>query len=150
MTACRVVRAVFAAIDEGDDAAARALLADDFVKRSRTQEPGGGERLLTLGPDEWLAALVPLHDALSGLSHGVECQDDGPGRCLGAFHAGGVHTGTLHLARRGVTLAPTGRRVVLPPEPFRAEVDEHGLLAVLDVRHPTDGGIAGLLRQLEG
>jgi hypothetical protein len=145
-----VVRAVFAAIDEGDEAAARALLADDFVKRSRTRGPDGTEHLLTLGAQEWLAALVPLHEALSELDHGVECRDDGPGRCTGTFHAGGVHTGTLRLARRGVTLAPTGRRVVLPPEPFRAELDDDGLLAVLDVRHPADGGIAGLLRQLGG
>lgn len=148
MTACRVVRAVFAAMDEGDRPAARARLADDFAHRSRSVV-AGTERVQTIGPDEWLDAVAPLRAAFSEQDHGLVCRDEGDGRCTGTFNIRARHTGVLSLPRRGVELQPTGRVVALPPEPFVAQV-EGEVMTLLDVVHPPGGGIAGVLDQLEG
>ena len=141
MNATETVRTVFAALDAGDRARARNLLADDFVHRN-SRKPGAVDL------DDWLKAHARLHKAFPDIDHGV-CDLAAKGeRVTGVFQVSGTHSGVLDMPEANLeNVAPTGRRFALPPEPFTAIV-RGGKLISVDVDPPENGGLTEALRQL--
>lgn len=141
MKAVETVRAVFDALDAGDTARARNLLADDFVHRN-ARKPGA------IDADYWLKGHTRLHAAFPDVDHGVHDLSADGDIVAGVFQVRGTHSGVLDLPEFGLDkVEPTGRRFELPPEPFTAVVRD-GKLVSIDVDPPEDGGLAEALRQL--
>ena len=139
MTAPELVQALFGRIMADDFEGAAKLLAPGF--RHDSVISGG------IDAEQWLAADQVLRAAMPDLDFDIRDLVGDEYTATGTFNITGTHTGRLLLAARGLDIAPTGRKVQLPPEPFQARAED-GLLEWLHVDHPPDSGLPELLRQL--
>jgi len=139
MTAPELVQALYGLMADDDYEGAAKLLAPSFVHDSKVS----GE----IDAQRWLAAEQVLHEAIPDLAFDIRDVAGDEYSATGTVTVSGTHTGRLLLPARGLDIAPTGRKVRLPPEPFQARAED-GLLVWLHIDHPPNSGLPELLRQL--
>ncbi len=138
MTAREVFERYSTALDRADLAAMAALVHDDFRLE--------GAGLDGIGKTQFLAAMKAQLDAFTGYSENpTDLAEDGDTVRFTA-HVTGTHTGTLALPGMA-PIAPTGRKIALPPEPASVRVRD-GKLVAYRVTAVPGGGIDGILAQI--
>lgn len=142
MTNEDVVRAYLDALDRGDMAAARALLADDFAHAPAT--PGGPP----MDADGFIAAHAPLAVSFPDLRrHVTELVADGD-EVRTAAYVTATHDHVVDLPMFGVgPLPPTGRAYRTTPHHDTFTVRD-GRISAVHSSFPPGAGLRGLLDQL--
>lgn len=140
MNALETVQAELAAIEAGDWARARSLLADDYTFSGAVPEP--------IGPDAWLAIHRGMSEAMPDFSFNARGLRESGDKVFGQVQVSGTQTRELALPIPGLKpVPPTGKRVSLPTEDIAATV-RGGKIVNLEVGAVPGGGVPGMLSQL--
>lgn len=137
-----VVRAMLEAWNRGDDAAAAALVAEDFAS-VRHLDGGAIDKQSYLSTHRTLDAAFP-----SLTRHVVDVTDSGPGRVRVVAYITATNDRPVHLPEVGVDLPnPTGRTFRTVPHTDDFTVRD-GLVVGYDSYQPPGAGLRGLLEMI--
>jgi heme-degrading monooxygenase HmoA len=138
----QITRQVVAAIEARDFDAARALLSDDFEFSGAVPQP--------INADAWLGVHRALGAAFSDFSFRFQPAKTTGDMLEGTVQVGGTQDGEFRAPVPGLPIIPaTGKRVLNPMEHIRVTA-RGGKLTNWDVEHVSDGGLAGIVKQLNG
>ncbi len=139
MSGIETVRSLITAMEAGDWARVADYLTDDFIISGPYPQPEGKQTFIAI--QQVVKAAFP--DWKYSLSD-VREEGDTVRLMLGSS---GTHRGTFTVA--GVAdIAPTGRRVTLPPSPAVYTL-RHGKVSALHVTPVAGAGMSGALAQLQ-
>ena len=140
MNNTELVRTLMTALDAGDMAKARGLLADDFQISGPFPEP--------LSREQWLGMHATLKAAFPDWSFNLNKIEDRGNSAVAYYHITGTHKGALDLSAMGMPVIPaTSKNIKLPAE--HAEMDiQDGKVVSMVVHGDEGGGLPGLLKQI--
>ena len=140
MTKTETVRALLSAIEGQRWDEARGYLSDDFEFSGATPQP--------VNADAWLAVHKAFAAAMPDFSFNARDILEQSGEVLLVLQPSGTQTRELALPMPGMpAIAPTGKRVQLPPEACDCAFQGDKLVSY-HVQSTADGGVAGILKQL--
>ncbi len=139
MSALDVVKKGVNAVNAGDFATLESLTANDFIMEGPMPQP--------VDKAGYLAMLRALKTAFPDWNFNVTGWAE-EGNLVHATNAiTGTHTGTLNLPMLPGPIAPTGKKIKLPPEPTDFTV-ANGKVTHIMVHSGAEGGLGGILKQI--
>ena len=140
MGAEEVVRAMIAAVDNGDMGTAAGYLRADFVFSGPVPEP--------IGKVEWVSMQRQLLTAFPDWSYNLSDVREEDQVATTTYQITGTHTGELDLSSLGLPKIPaTGKSISLPEGQSRCTVN-NGKIVRIETDSNPDGGLSGTLKQL--
>lgn len=140
MTRTEIATSVYNAVERRDHAAARALLADNFVFDGAVPQP--------ISADAWLGVHNALSDAFADFKFNVSNVREENGKVKMNVALSGTHTGTLNVPMPGIAPIPaTGRKFQNPTENVTLEFAGDKVTR-LHVEHRDDGGLGNIIKQV--
>jgi hypothetical protein len=98
---------------------------------------------------QWIRMHRALAVAMPDITINYITSEESYGVVHGSVQLCGTHTATLDLRMRSVPAVPaTGKRITLPREKVDAAV-EQGKVSVIQMEHLADGGLMGILTQMD-
>ncbi len=140
MNAQQITQKVLKAIEDQDWNAAQALLADEFTFTGAVPEPINGAA--------WIGVHRALAHAMPDFRFNYVATGGDDGLAEGVVQLSGTNTGELALPIPGLPRVPaTGRKITNPRERVSVRA-RNGKLVNYEVEHVSDGGVAGILKQM--